>query len=134
MHSAAGFMTRLRLISLGESPLRDSEESHPRRPRRPLREALLWLTSVGALACTCVAFWWWSTTTTREIRALPDAQRIPLYRRTMENLKTICDPAASRALRDFCHKEADLVQRFRECDLEPECQELARRHLPQPRR
>ena len=127
-------MTRLRLISLGESPPGDSVESAPRRPRRRVWEVLLWLTSVVALACVCVAFWWWSTTATREIRALPDAQRIPLYRRTLENLKAICDPAASRALRDFCHKEADLAQRFRECDLEPECQELARRHLPQPRR
>jgi hypothetical protein len=52
----------------------------------------------------------------------------------MENLRTICDPAAPRSMRDFCHQEADLALKFRECDADPKCQELARRHLPQPHR
>jgi hypothetical protein len=88
----------------------------------------------GLFVVGCVLVWWISTADTREIQALSDAQRIPLYHRTLENLRTVCDPAAPRSLRDFCHDEAALALKFRECDADPGCRELARRHLPQPRR
>jgi hypothetical protein len=65
---------------------------------------------------------------------MPDAQRLPFYRHTFDNLKEVCDPAAPRALRDFCHRQAELASKFPECDGDQECQELVRRHLSQPRR
>lgn len=124
-------MSRLRLVRSNEPPPR--EPPLPRSPSSP-KDWLVWLGLGGLLVVGCLLVWWFSTADTREIQALPAAQRIPLYHRTMENLKTVCDPAAPRSLRDFCHNEASLALKFRECDADPRCQELARRHLPQPRR
>jgi hypothetical protein len=90
-----------------------------------------------ALLAAAVGIWlvWWSATSdVRAIRALPDAQRLSLLRGTVDNLKNICDPAAPVSLRDFCRRQAELATKFRECERNPECQELARRHLYQPRR
>jgi len=107
----------------------------PLRRTHPRVRRWLWLLAVaGATVAAGVLIWWLSTAVDREIQALPDDQRIPLYQRTIRNLKDVCDPAAPRSLRDFCHKEADLVLRFRECSADPACQELARRHMPHPYR
>jgi hypothetical protein len=78
--------------------------------------------------------WWSATSDVRAIRALPDAQRLPLLRATVDNLKNVCDPAAPVSLRDFCRRQAELATKFRECVRDPECQQLARRHLYQPRK
>jgi hypothetical protein len=82
----------------------------------------------------CLVIWWNATAETRDLRALPDAQRLTLYHHTLDNLKDVCDPAAPRSLRDFCHDQAELAARFPECDADPNCQVLVRRHLSQPRR
>jgi hypothetical protein len=87
---------------------------------------------MSALAVTGVAWWWSATAESRAIRALPEAERRGLYRRTMENLETICEPAATRAMRDFCREQAQLAAQFPECD--PSCQEMAGRHLTLPMR
>jgi hypothetical protein len=88
----------------------------------------------GLAAAGVVLLWWVFTADAREIQALPDAQRVPLYHRTLENLQKICDPASPRSLRDFCRGQADLALKFRECDQDPQCQEVAHRHRPSPRR
>jgi len=97
--------------------------------------------SPGALIATALAtlllvgatgYWWWSSAGEgREIRALPPAQRQALYARTMENLKTICDPAPGRSIREFCRGQAALALEFPECD--DDCRRTARRHMSLPR-
>ena len=52
--------------------------------------------------------------------------------RTLENLKTICDPAPGRSFRDFCRAPGiagSAVPRLRR-----PCHDIARRHLSLPRR
>lgn len=131
MQSVIG-MSILRVVSPYESPVRSTPGTAT--PPRALRRWLLFAVACCASAAACMLMWWMSNAVTREVRALPDAQRIPLYQRTIQNLKSVCDPAAPRSLRDFCNKEADLALRFRECDSDPQCDELARRHLPHPYR
>lgn len=102
----------------------------PRRPRRPHR---LWTAlAVVALAAAIVSYWWMAGEEARTIRALPPAQRAPLFQRTMDNLRNVCDPAPGRSLRDFCRTEAQRALQFPECD--GACREIARRHLSLPRR
>ena len=91
------------------------------------------LAAVGAAVAIWLA-WWLATADVRAIRALPDGQRLPLFHSTVENLKNVCDPAAPVSLRDFCRQQAELASKFRECEKDPVCQELARRHLYQPHR
>jgi len=79
--------------------------------------------------------WWWSATAdVRALRALPEAQRLSLLKGAVDNLKNVCDPAAPVALRDFCQRQAELAVKFRECEQDGDCQQLARRHLYQPHR
>ena len=96
------------------------------------RMALLFA-GIAALL-TSFVIWQATMADVRAIRALPDSQRVPLFQRTLQNLTTVCDPAATRSLSAFCHEQAALALKFRECDIDPHCQELARRHLPTPRR
>ena len=77
------------------------------------------------------AYLWSAGEETRALRELPAEQRLGLYQRTIENLKTICDPAPGRSMRDFCREQAELALRFRECD-EP-CRVIARRQMSLPR-
>jgi hypothetical protein len=98
---------------------------------------LPWLGLAAAMvgAVVLASLWWWSATAeTREIQALPDEQRLPLFHRTVENLKNVCDPAAPVSLRDFCRQQAALALKFRECAPDRDCMELARRHISQPHR
>jgi hypothetical protein len=86
----------------------------------------------GGLFVSAAGYWWWSSGGEgREIRSLPPAQRQGLYQRTMENLKTLCDPAPGRSMRDFCRTQAAFALEFPECD--DECHRTARRHLSLPR-
>jgi hypothetical protein len=79
-----------------------------------------------------VAWWWSAMGERRAVRALPEPERRGLYRRTMENLETICEPAAPRSMREFCRAQAELASHFPECDRA--CEEIARRHLALPSR
>lgn len=103
----------------------------------PRRRARRWPWTLGpaALVVAVFAFWIWATNAEkREIQSLPDPQRRALFHRLLDDLRESCDPAPPRSLRDFCHRQAALALKFRECDTDPRCQELARRHLVQPHR
>ena len=88
---------------------------------------------LGLLAVTALA-WWSATADQRAIRALPEAQRLPLLQSTLANLKNVCDPAPPLSMREFCRRQAELAVKFSECARDPACQQLARRHLYQPHR
>ena len=86
----------------------------------------------GRPVLVIAGYWWWSSAGEgRGIRELPPAQRHGLYQRTMENLKTVCDPAPGRSVREFCREQAALALEFPECD--DDCRRTARRHLSLPR-
>ena len=87
---------------------------------------------MSAMVIAGVAWWWLTTAETRAVRALPELERRGLYRRTMENLETICEPAAPRSMRDFCRAQAELAMQLPDCD--QGCQEIARRHVALPTR
>ena len=74
-------------------------------PPGPTRGAALALIGAAALALIAGSYWLFSDDEGREIRALPAAQRQGLYLRTMDNLKTICDPAPGRSMREFCRDQ-----------------------------
>jgi hypothetical protein len=96
------------------------------------RRAALSAIAVGSLLVVVAGTWWWTSAGEgREIRELPPAQRHGLYQRTMENLKTVCDPAPGRSVREFCRTQATLALEFPECD--DDCRRTARRHLSLPR-
>lgn len=104
----------------------------PTRPSLQLtRIALLATVTSTVLILLTIGYGLLSDDEGREIRALPTAQRQGLYHRTMENLKTICDPAPGRSVREFCRAQAALALKFPECD--DECRRTARRHLSLPR-
>ena len=120
----------LRLVRPNEAP--PAEVSPPQRPRLE-RLARALLVALGLF--TLVALVWWSATSDeRAIRGLPEAQRLPLLRSTIANLKNVCDPAPPLSMRDFCRRQAELAVKVSECTGDPACQQLARRHLYQPHR
>lgn len=56
---------------------------------------------------------------------LSDAERVGLYQRTVENLRTVCSPPGRHPeLAGFCEDQARLALRFPECD--DACRTLAR--------
>jgi hypothetical protein len=101
-------------------------------PGPPTRCAVLSAIAMGGLVAFAAGYWWWTSAGEgREIRDLPPARRRGLYERTMENLKTICDPAPGRSMRELCRAQAALALEFPECD--DDCRRTARRHLSLPR-
>jgi hypothetical protein len=74
-----------------------------------------------------IALWTWLLSAEqRAIRGLPRDERIALYQRTLENVRTICantDPA----LGPYCTEQARILLLFAECDAE--CRELAGRQV-----
>jgi hypothetical protein len=102
-------------------------------PARSARGALAGTVLLAGVLVLAIGYWWWSAGGEgREIRELPPAQRHALYQRTIENLKTICDPAPGRSVREFCRNQARLALEFPECD--DDCRTIARRHMSLPRR
>jgi hypothetical protein len=88
---------------------------------------------IASIAGAIGFMWWWGYTAEgRALRALPDAERLPLFHRTLETLHQMCDPAPPRSLRALCRDHARLVLELRECD--PRCRETARRLLSTPMR
>ena len=85
---------------------------------------------LGLLAAVA-AYWWSAGEEARALRALPEAQRAGLYLRTMETLRTVCDPAPGRSMRTYCREQAEFALQFPECDAA--CRQIARRQMSLPR-
>jgi hypothetical protein len=99
----------------------------------PKAQQWIWATVLIVSLVTLGIGWWWAAgDEKRALRALPDQQREGLYQRTMENLRTICDPVAPKSLREYCRAQAGFALQFDECDAS--CRETARRHLTIPQR
>ena len=95
----------------------------------------LWAMAFMLVATAVVALLWWSSTAdTRALRALPVDQRRAIYEKTVQILRDTCDPAPPISLRTLCRTQAELASKLPECDADPACGELVRRHLYQPRR
>jgi len=77
-----------------------------------------------ALACVIGAgVWvWFSGSEQRAIRRLPPGERIALYQRTLENVRTIC-ASDDLALGPYCAEQARILLLFAECD--ESCRQLA---------
>ena len=92
------------------------------------------LVAVGfcvAAALALAAAWWTANEDARDLRALPSGERTQIFGRTLQNLRALCDPAPPRSLRYYCRDQAAFILKFPECD--DGCQDIARRHLTQPR-
>jgi hypothetical protein len=93
----------------------------------------LGLALVLAAVAALVGWQVWETTSGRPLRALPAAERAELYRRTMDDLRTLCGPQRPDALRDHCRELAELVAPLPECTAD--CEALIRPILtPAPTR
>ena len=69
----------------------------------------------------------------RALQRLPAHDRAALYRRTMENLTSVCATSeGKRSLHDFCRDQAQLALMFPECDRT--CVATARELLRTPTR
>ncbi len=80
-----------------------------------------------ALILAVVGVGWLVIETTspgRSLRALPAAERREVYERTMDDLRTLCGPGRSAAMRDHCRTLAELVAPLEECG--PACEVLIR--------
>ncbi len=97
--------------------------------RRSLTAAAGICLIVGLLSA---GLWWSANEEARTVRALPRDQRAPVFTRTLQNLRVLCEPAPPRSLRDHCRDQAGFILKFPECD--DSCQEIARRHLTMPQR
>lgn len=120
----------LRLVR-PDQPLSTTRPAPPARDYQRLARALF---VALALLAAAVLAWWSATADERALQGLPEAQRLPLLQSTIANLKNVCDPAPPRSMREFCRRQAELAVKFRECAGDPDCQQLARRHLYQPHR
>jgi hypothetical protein len=65
---------------------------------------------------------WFSGSEQRAIRRLPPGERIALYQRTLENVRTIC-ASDDLALGPYCAEQARILLLFAECD--ESCRQLA---------
>jgi len=66
------------------------------------------------------------------IRALPRAERVALYQRTLTTLRIACRYAARAPLRTHCEQQAQFITLFPECDMS--CKKLATQFSAKPSR
>ncbi len=98
--------------------------ARPGALRRPLPWVPLLLVTL-ALAVAGVGWLVWVTTAPdRSLRGLPAAERRVVYERTMDDLRTLCGPDRSEALRPHCRDLAAVVAPLEECG--PDCDALIR--------
>jgi hypothetical protein len=70
-----------------------------------------------------VGVWlWFAGSEQRAIRRLPRDDRVALFQRTLENVRTIC-ASTDLALGPYCAEQARILLLFAECD--SGCRELA---------
>ena len=86
----------------------------------------------ASLAIAGAAYFWRAGEETRALRRLPAEQRLGIYQRTMENLRTILRFRVRDArCANFAASRPKRALRFRECD--EACRVIARRHMSLPR-
>jgi len=87
-----------------------------------------------ALALLLAVWWWWGGRAERvAIADLDPQERAALYQRTLQNLRSTCEPPERpRGLDDYCRRQADFILKFPECD--SACRSLANRQSNQPSR
>jgi len=91
-----------------------------------------WWLAPTLLLLGLTGFWLWQNNVRREaVRALPAQQRTELYRRTFEDVQSVCSPPRS-GLEGYCRSQATLLLEFPECDAG--CAELAHRSRGEPTR
>ena len=100
--------------------------AEPADCRLALRKVMRVLLVVAGLGLAIALIMWCSGSRGRMIRTLPEAERVGLFERTMQNLKTVCAYGAT-SMRDFCEEQARLAEDFPECDLA--CHILADKQL-----
>ncbi len=71
----------------------------------------------------------WQNTAQR--RALEDQKRAEMYRRTLENVRSVC-AQPKPGLEGYCRDQATVLLEFPECD--PACVALARKVRGEPTR
>ena len=102
----------------------------PPIPRSAKRRRWTWI--VVFLLAALLAWLWQRQYDPRWSLELAERERVALYERTLQNLKTVCrepnDPAQAR----FCRDQATLIRSLPECDAA--CQDLAQRFEPRPTR
>jgi hypothetical protein len=115
--------------------LLESLDDAPARPAPRTASGRYWLVASMALivAAGALLLWIWSQQSEkRAIQALPDAERNSLYRRTLEDLQSVCAVGHASDLDEHCARQARFILQFPEC--EEACRELARRQQRIPTR
>lgn len=84
-------------------------------------------------AAGALLLWIWSQQSEkRAIEALPEVERQSLYRRTLEDLQSVCAASHASDLDEHCARQGRFILQFPECD--EACRGLARRQLRMPTR
>ncbi len=116
-------------------PLLKYLEDVPARPGRSSASGRFWLAASMVLIVVAGALllWIWSQQSEkRAIQALPVAERQSLYRRTLEDLQSVCASRHASDLDRHCERQARFILQFPECD--DGCRRLAQRQLRMPTR
>jgi hypothetical protein len=95
---------------------------------------VIWAAGLTLGALVLAGLWWWGGRSEREaiFKLAPDERRA-LYERTLQNLKSTCQSERRPSgLDDYCHRQADFILKFPECDRT--CESLARRQMNEPTR
>ncbi len=110
-------------------PIHEWIERLPRNRghRGSLRVYVYTAVVVLALGIGVVLGLWSKGAEGRAIRRLPGAERGALYRRTLEDLQSVCTPLRTPDLNEHCRHQASFIIQFPECD--EGCLKLAKRQL-----
>lgn len=103
---------------------------HPTAGQRSRRIAIF--VAIAAAVVAVLALWRADRGEERQaIEQLSGQERRALYERTLNTLRTSCDPKTlPQGLDDFCREQAEFVVQFPECD--DVCRSLAKPHQRKP--
>ena len=110
-------------------------EQLPRSPRRRRAAARLWFRGavVVALVGALTFMWIWAQSSQRRaIQSMPDDERGELYRRTLEDLRSVCAVERGPEMDAHCRSQSEFILDFAECD--DACWRLARWQIVGPTR
>ncbi len=112
--------TLARLAAAASAPYRSAEPPTRSRARRRWLAPLLAAAGLSALIALSL---WLDGRERQALVAMPAAERVELYRRTLQDLEHCARPGAPVAFHARCVESATLILRFPECDRR--CQALA---------